>query len=91
MAAITPARVDDPFRRDHLAIESLTRINGAVWPAHIKAERAARPRVHFANGACKPSRTPKPRQVYWVGKHLEDKVARRIEDACDRNLAFIWQ
>jgi hypothetical protein len=46
-------------------------------------ESAARPRVHFADRAYNPLWTPKLRQVFGIGKHLEDKPARRIEYAGD--------
>src|ERR1700730_2070874 len=83
MAAVWLADVDDPLGLDDLAIDALAWTYAAIGSAHVNAKSAARPRVHFANVARKPRRSPKPRQMLGIGKNLEDKLARRVEYACD--------
>src|SRR5260370_132631 len=86
--------VDDPLEYDalrlnDLEVRALKWIVLAVRPAHHEPKFASRAEIHLAGRQGETSGPPPLLHVFRLGPRLEDKLARRIEYALDRHLAFL--
>src|SRR5213592_744383 len=79
--------LNDPFRRDDLAVLAAEGEFGTVGLAMDEAPRPARAHVHLVHDRLVVPRAPPPTDEVGVGHRLEHQVARGIELPCDEDLA----
>src|SRR5215469_6077356 len=77
----------DSLRRNDLAKDSVHPMVPAE-PAHTKTELAAVAELHLARRHGEVVGREPARQVLGLRPSLEDETPRRVEDACDRQLAI---
>src|SRR5215469_12178128 len=79
---------DEALRLDNFDIDTVERVVVSIRPAHGVAPSATRPDVHFQNPGSESVRAPPLRDVLWIGPHLKDEIAGRVEIAGQNQLPF---
>ena len=73
--------IDDALRRDHLAIDDVVLVIGAVGAVHDEDPFAAGTNIHRLRGGGKSVRTPPLRDVFRRGPGVEYEIPRGVENA----------
>ena len=79
----------DALGLDDLAVDTTLPTLGALRRAHPEPIGAANAHIHLAVDRCKALRSPPARDVLGLRPGLEHKPARRIDNACDDEFAFV--
>ena len=80
-----------PLRRDDFLKNARHRIDISIRPAHVDANRSARPNIHFAHWIGETFRPPPALQSLRLCPRLKNYFARRVKNTSCQQLLHLFQ